>query len=202
VRRAERFVVQGAGPDDAERIGTLLHVSYPTLMPAGYPADVLAGALPLMTRANSVLLHSGTYYLAEARDGALVGCGGWTFERPGAPGAPIDPRLGHIRHFATHPGWLRHGAGRALFDRCVADARTAGVQHVECYSSLVAEPFYAALGFAHVEPITIDVGPGIDFPCVRMICHLTGWKRATGTRTGCRMGRLSTLHGGAPSERS
>jgi hypothetical protein len=54
VSRAEHLVVQVAGPDDAERIGTLLHVFYPTLMPASYPADVLARALPRMMRANSV----------------------------------------------------------------------------------------------------------------------------------------------------
>jgi GNAT superfamily N-acetyltransferase len=169
---AEHFVVRVAGPDDAEPIGTLLRASYPSLMSSGYLADVLARALPLMVRASPTLLRSGIYYLAEGPDGALAGCGGWTFEHPGAVGAPIDPTLGHIRHFATHPAWIRRGVGRALFGRCVANARAAGVQQFECYSSLVAEPFYAALGFTSVEPITIDVGPGIAFPCVRMFCRL------------------------------
>src|SRR5215217_7069480 len=140
---AEAFAVRVATPDDAEPIGTLLRASYPSLMPSGYSAAVLARALPLIVRASPALLRSGTYYLAEGPGRALAGCGGWTFERPGAAGAPIDPTLGHIRHFATHPDWIRRGVGRALFDRCVADARVAGVQRFECYASLVAEPFYA-----------------------------------------------------------
>ena len=171
---AEHIVVRVAGPDDAERVGAVLSASYPSLMAPGYAADVLARALPLMVRANPTLLRSGTYYLAEATDGAVAGCGGWTLERPGAVSAPIDSKLGHIRHFATHPDWIRRGIGRSLFDRCVADARVIGVQCFECYSSLVAEPFYSVLGFATVEPMTLEMGPGITIPGVRMLYHLTG----------------------------
>ena len=168
-----QFMVRVASLDDAEAVGSVLRTSYPNLMASGYPADILARALPLMVRANPALLCSGTYYLAEGPDGTVVGCGGWTFERPGAAGAPIDPTPGHIRHFATDPGWIRCGVGRMLFDRCVADARAAGVRRFECYSSLVAEPFYGALGFVAIEPITIDMGPGIAFPSVRVICRIT-----------------------------
>jgi N-acetylglutamate synthase-like GNAT family acetyltransferase len=170
---AEHIVVRVAGPDDAEVVGAVLRASYPSLMAPGYSANVLARTLPLMVRPNPTLLRSGTYYLAKAADGTVAGCGGWTLERPGAVSAPIDPTLGHIRHFATHPDWIRRGVGRALFDRCVADARIIGVQCFECYSSLVAEPFYGALGFVAVEPITIDMGSGIAFPSVRMICRFT-----------------------------
>lgn len=164
--------IRTATPSDAEAVGTLLQASYPTLMAPGYPADVLERALPLIVRANPALLRSGTYCLAEAPDGALAGCGGWTLERPGAADAPVDPALGHIRHFATHPGWTRRGVGRALFERCAADARAAGVRRFECYASLVAEPFYAALGFVAVEPLVVAMGPGISFPSVRMIRDL------------------------------
>ena len=125
-----------------------------------------------MVRANPALLRCGTYYLAQGPEEAAVGCGGWTFERPGAAGEPRDRSLGHIRHFATHPNWLRHGVGRALFARCATEARAAGVRRFECYSSLVGEPFYGALGFVAVESITLDIGPGIAFPSVRMICPI------------------------------
>jgi hypothetical protein len=37
---------------------------------------------------------------------------------------------------------------------------------------LVGEPFYGALGFVAVEPITLEIGPGIVFPSVRMICPI------------------------------
>jgi N-acetylglutamate synthase-like GNAT family acetyltransferase len=162
-----------ASLDDVDAVSELLQHSYPILMAPGYSEEVLARALPLMVRANPALLRSGTFYLAEASDGAVVGCGGWTFERPGDSVAPIDPTLAHIRHFATHPDWVRRGVGRALLDRCIADARAAGVHRLECYSSLVAEPFYDALGFTFVEPLMVEMGPGISLPSVRMICGLT-----------------------------
>ena len=163
--------VRVAGPEDADAVGAVLRASYPTLMSPAYPADVLARALPFMVRANPALLRSGTYYLAATPDGTVVGCGGWTFERPGEPGLAIDPAQGHIRHFATHPDWVRHGIGRALFNRCVAEARAVGVQRFECYASVVAQPFYAALGFVTVGPTAIEFEPGLRFPSLRMICN-------------------------------
>ena len=175
---AEQIAVRVAGPNDASAVETVLRASYPELMASAYPEDVLARALPLLVRANPALLRSGTYYVAEGIDGTVVGCGGWTFERPGAPDAPTEPGLGHIRHFATDPGWLRRGVGRALFDRCAADAWAAGVRRFECYSSLVAEPFYRALGFVAVEPMTIDMGSGIALPSIRMACSLASYRYA------------------------
>ena len=170
---AERIVVRVTGPEDAEAIGAVLRASYPTLMAPAYPADVLARALPFMVRANPALLRSGTYYFATTPDGTVVGCGGWTFERPGEPGSAIDPTQGHIRHFATHPDWIRHGIGRTLFQRCAAEARAVGVQRFKCYTSIVAQPFYAALGFLTVGPTTIEFEPGLTFSGLRMICHFT-----------------------------
>jgi N-acetylglutamate synthase-like GNAT family acetyltransferase len=166
--------VRVASLDDIDAVDEILQLSYPILMAPGYTKEVLARALPLMVRANPALLRSGTFYLAEqAPDGAVAGCGGWTFERPGESGAPIDPTVAHIRHFATHPDWIRRGVGRALLDRCIAEARAAGVHRLECYSSLVAEPFYAALGFTFVERLMVEMGPGITLPSVRMFCGLT-----------------------------
>jgi GNAT superfamily N-acetyltransferase len=172
------IIVRVAGPEDAEAIGAVLRASYPRLMAPAYPADVVARALPFMVRASPALLRSGTYYLAATPDGTVVGCGGWTFERPGEPVSAIDPTQGHIRHFATHPDWIRHGIGRALFGRCVAEARAVGVQRFECYASVVAQPFYAALGFVTVGPTAIELEPGLTFPSLRMIGHFTA--RATG----------------------
>jgi GNAT superfamily N-acetyltransferase len=171
------FTVRVASLDDADAVGALLGMSYPELLASAYPAELLAAALPFMTRANPRLLGSGSYYLAEAADGALAGCGGWTLERPGRPDDPIDPALGHIRHFATHPGWVRRGVARALLDRCIAEARAAGVQRLECYSTIGGEPFYRALGFASLETFTVPMGEGVALPGVRMIRHIADHAR-------------------------
>jgi GNAT superfamily N-acetyltransferase len=123
------ITVRGASPQDAEAVSALLEASYSSLMALGYEPTLFARALPLLTKANPMLLSSCTWYVVEALDAEdrLVGCGGWARQRPDVPNEPVDPVLGHIRHFATHPNWTRRGIGRALFDRCVADARAAGV---------------------------------------------------------------------------
>jgi GNAT superfamily N-acetyltransferase len=162
------FTLRVASLDDTDAVSALLGASYPELA-ADYPPGVLAAALPFMTRANPRLLRSGTYYLAEAADGTLAGCGGWTLERPGAPDDPIDPALGHIRHFGTHPAWARRGIARSLLDRCIGEARAAGVKRLECYSTLGGEPFYRALGFTRVETMEVRMGEGALLPGIRMI---------------------------------
>ena len=93
-------------------------------------------------------------------------------QRPDAPNEPVDPALGHIRHFAT----IRNGRGGVLvascLSRCLTDARAAGVRTFECYSSIVAEAFYRALGFRTVEPMKIALGEDLMIPSVRMLCDI------------------------------
>jgi len=155
-----------ATPEDAARVAALLAASYPPLMAAGYDAALLAAALPLLTRANPALLLAGTFYLAEASGGRLVGCGGWTRERP--DDGEVVPGVAHLRHFATHPERLRRGIGGALYRRCESDARSAGVRRFECYASLNSERFYAALGFASQRRVALALRPGLQLPAVLM----------------------------------
>jgi N-acetylglutamate synthase-like GNAT family acetyltransferase len=128
-------------------------------MRSAYDDDVLAPALELMTKANPSLLASGTYYVAELATGSLVGCGGWTPERPGTKS--VEPGLGHIRHFAVHPDWTRRGVGRAILAFCDRAARAAGIRTFECYSSLNAETFYRALGFVRIREMDLELKPPV-----------------------------------------
>ncbi|MBN1238957.1 MAG: GNAT family N-acetyltransferase [Gammaproteobacteria bacterium] len=160
------FSVRIAVPEDSAAVTALLQASYPVLMAAAYDEADLAPALDPMTKANERLLRSGTYYVAQAGNGTLLGCGGWTRERPGT--SSVEPGVGHLRHFATHPGWARRGVGRAIYRRCEADARAAGIEEFECYASLNAQKFYAALGFDSVRSIVIDFPLGISLPAMLM----------------------------------
>lgn len=161
------FRIRVATPLDNSQIGDLLSRSYPELMAGSYDPIALAAALPFMTRPIEALLSSGTFYLAETKDRSVVGCGGWTRERPGS--GKITPELAHIRHFATHPNWAQQGVGRALYENSMNAARSAGIERFECFSSLNAESFYAALGFNTMHRIDLPLGPdGILFPSVLM----------------------------------
>ena len=119
-----------------------------------------------MTVANPELLRSGTYHLAEAENGQIIGCGGWTAQRPGT--GEIEAGLVHIRHFAAHPDWTGQGVGRAIFDTCRKAAAWAGAMRLECYASLNAQAFYAALGFAAVEPFDVALDESVIFRSMRM----------------------------------
>ena len=164
--RTNEFFVRVATNEDAQEISDVLAASYAKLMPAGYDAATLEAALPMMTKANAMLLASAQYYVAETKADEIIGCGGWTFERPG--GGEIEDGLAHIRHFATHPNATGRGVGRALFEACEAAAREAGVSKFECYASLNAERFYAALGFKTARLIEVKLGGNVPFPSVVM----------------------------------
>lgn len=160
------FRVRLARPRDAKAVGALLEASYPVLMQQHYEPDLLSAALPAMIQASPELLRSGTYDVAETRDHVIVGCGGWTRERPGQ--GDVEAGLGHIRHFATHPGWLGRAVGRSIYDACARQARFVGVTCLECNSSLNAEGFYAALGFKSIHPMDVRLGPHLSLPAVLM----------------------------------
>lgn len=164
------LTLRPARPGDLAAVDTLLARSYPKLLAADYPPSVLVTALPLIARARPELMTCGTYWVALEPDGALVGAGGWT---PGAPdGSGTQPRRGHVRHVVTDAGWVRRGIGRALMTRALHQAAEAGIATLECLSTRTAVPFYAALGFAVVGPVSVDLRPGIAFPAVRMTCDL------------------------------
>lgn len=152
--------------EDAPAVASVLGPSYTRLMAAAYPPDLLAWTLPAITRPNPGLLSSGLYYLVESDTGIPAGCGGWSPDPPGRRGG--DPERAHIRHFATHPAWTRRGVGRLLYERCAADARTAGFTMFEAWASLNGEAFYAALGFRRLEPIRAMMPGGAMFPAIRM----------------------------------
>jgi N-acetylglutamate synthase-like GNAT family acetyltransferase len=154
-----------ANLSDTAAVTDLLARAYPTLMAASYDADVLAIALPAMTKANAALLLSNTYYVVENGE-RLVGCGGWTAEKPGS--GQFEAGLAHLRHFATDPALARKGIGRSIFDRCALDAAKRNVLRFQAFAGLNAEPFYHRLGLRRLQVIDIPMGPAIRLPSVLM----------------------------------
>ena len=157
--------IRPARPDDLAAIDALLARAYPRLLAPDYPPSVLVMALPRIVRAQPALLASGSYWAAE-RDGAILGAGGWTAAAPAT--AAVTPGRGHVRHVVTDDRAVRQGIGRAVMAAAMAQARAAGITRLDCLSTRTAVPFYAALGFVPVGPVTVPLGPGIDFPAVAM----------------------------------
>ena len=123
--------VRPATPADKHAVEALLQISYSTMLQADYDEQVLKAALPLICQANDKLLTSSTWYVVEhhrRHDGDgndddddhktpfLIGCGGWT------PHSPMQQEsVPNLRHFATHPSYVRQGVARAIWDRAWED---------------------------------------------------------------------------------
>jgi N-acetylglutamate synthase-like GNAT family acetyltransferase len=155
--------VRRAYPDDASLIDELLARAYPALMANAYREEVLAVALPAMIKSNTELLKSGIYYVAEEA-GCILGCGGWTLERPGA--SEVTPGIAHLRHFATDPAFVRQGVGRMIFHECALAAAVAGAKRFQAYSSLNAEPFYQSLGLTRIKQIDLPLQLTVSVPAI------------------------------------
>ncbi|MEM7318224.1 MAG: GNAT family N-acetyltransferase [Pseudomonadota bacterium] len=152
--------IRPARSDDLGAVDALLARAYPRLLKADYPPSVLVTALPIISRAQPELLGCGTYYVAE--EGLVIlGAGGWTRDRS-------RHDLGHIRHVVTDDRALRRGIGRAILSHALETARKQGVAEMICWSTLTAEPFYAAMGFLSEGPMDVALQPGISFPAIRM----------------------------------
>ncbi|WP_147125636.1 GNAT family N-acetyltransferase [Shimia ponticola] len=154
------FIIRAATPADTGHVDALLQRTYPRLLKADYPPSVLVAAIPAMTRARPQLMSCGTYYLA-IENGQVLGAGGWTPDRKRAG-------WGDIRHVVTDDRHLRRGIGRAIMEHSFATARGAGLQHLECWATLTAEPFYASVAFQRIGPMTVQLQGAIDFPAIRM----------------------------------
>ncbi|MBO6900566.1 MAG: GNAT family N-acetyltransferase [Rhizobiaceae bacterium] len=154
-----------ARPEDQATLTQLIGASYAMLDNGRYDAAQLMRALPLMSKANPRLLASGTYFIAEV-DGVAASCGGWSFEMPGS--RETSPGVAYIRHFATHPEYLRLGLARRLITRCLEEAAAKGAGLIKCQSTLQAERFYASAGFRSVGQIDVEMGPGVTLPVMQM----------------------------------
>lgn len=152
--------IRPATPDDTPAVDALLQRTYPRLLKADYAPSVLVAAIPAMTRARPELMACGTYFLACEGE-TVLGAGGWT-ARANRAG------WGDIRHVVTDDRHLRRGVGRALMQHSFETARAAGITHLECWATLTAESFYAAVGFVRIEPMTVTLQGAIDFPAIRM----------------------------------
>jgi GNAT superfamily N-acetyltransferase len=171
-----RFTIRPAQPSDEAGVSAVLAAAYPALLAGHYPAELLAVVLPGMTRAQAKLLTCPTWYVAvaadEERGESILGCGGWTPERPGT--GELEPGVGHLRHFGTHPEHLRRGVGRAIVAACLSSARADGLTRLECYSTRAAVSFYAALGLQTLAQLELEMpdparpGQMLGFPAVHM----------------------------------
>jgi N-acetylglutamate synthase-like GNAT family acetyltransferase len=123
------------------------------------------------------LIRDGTYFVIE-RDGAILGCGGWSRRHSQYGGdrsrsgedAVLDPKqdAARVRAFFVHPSWARRGIGRSIMVACEEAIVHAGFRSVEIVATLAGEPLYAAFGYTVIERSEILLTDALRLPVVRM----------------------------------
>jgi predicted N-acetyltransferase YhbS len=162
---------------DVSSLEALIPLSVRALQAAHYSPAQMAAALGPVFGVDRQLIRDGTYFVAE-RDGAIVGCGGWSRRRSlygGDSGrehedALLDPQrdAARVRAFFVHPAWARRGIGRSIMTACEQAIIEAGFRTVDIVATLPGEPLYATFGYAVVERYEIALAGGLSLPVVRM----------------------------------
>ena len=174
---AGKLTVRKAQRVEREALDALIAASARELGRRDYTDAQLDRAIGNVFGVDSELIEDGTYLVAEI-NGALAGCGGWSRRktlfgadaRAGRDSTALDPAkdAAKIRAFFVHPDFTRRGVGRALYDRCEAEARAAGFAALELMATLGGLSLYMALGFEPADAIDYDLGNGLSMRFVPM----------------------------------
>jgi GNAT superfamily N-acetyltransferase len=169
--------VRPANFDDIEAIKNIIAVSARELSRGYYSERQIEAAITHVFGVDTILIADRTYFVAEA-DGTIWGCGGWSKRRTlfgGDQYAARDPAFSDpaveaakIRAFFVHPQYARRGLGRAILEKCEAEAKAAGYQFAELMSTLPGVGFYSSCGYVSGERTTYTVGDGITIEFVPM----------------------------------
>lgn len=172
-----RYRIRPAELDEIERLQDLIARSIRTLGAADYTPAQIEGALRGAFGVDTQLIRDRTYFVIEI-DGAIVGCGGWSYRqtlfgsdaRSERDPALLDPAkdAAKVRAFFIDPDHSRQGLGAALLDHCESAARERGFTHCELMGTLPGVRLYAARGYVAQPSIHYPLGPELTIEFVPM----------------------------------
>jgi len=178
-----QFSLRKALPSDRKEIETLIAESVRGLGSGDYSERQIELSINSVFGVDTELIDDETYFVAEAPDGKLAGCGGWS-KRKTLYGASryeesrdsgeLDPATdaAKIRAFFIHPDFARQGIGSAILQACEDEARSYGFTVAEMMSTLPGVKLYSQRGYSGDERVQIPVGEGVDIECIRMTKEL------------------------------
>jgi YbgC/YbaW family acyl-CoA thioester hydrolase len=176
-RDGAKYSIRKATLDDRGALEALIARSARTLTFRAYTPRQIETALRAAFGVDTQLIRDGTFLVAES-NGSIIGCGGWSRRRTLFGGdaqahrdaAELDPRrdAAKIRAFFIDPGSARKGVGRALLERCEAEARQSGFGRFELMAMLSGVDFYRAHGYASGAPVQYELEPGLTIEFLPM----------------------------------
>ena len=171
------MLIRRATLDDKPVLETLIAESSRGLSRQDYTSEQIEAALGTAWGIDTELIADGTYFAVEA-EGHVVACGGWSRRktlfgsdaRAGRESELLDParEAARVRAFFVHPEWARKGIGRALLDRCEAEAKEAGFRSMELMATLPGRRLYEACGYRAGEPMEYPLASGLTIRFVPM----------------------------------
>ena len=111
---------------DQPELKSLIARSARELSAGDYRPEQVEGALRGTFGVDTQLIHDGTYFVIEAGDGQIAGCGGWSYRRTlfgsdtgkDRDASELTPGVeaAKIRAFFIDPAHARKGLGSMLLD--------------------------------------------------------------------------------------
>lgn len=131
---------------------------------------------------DTQLISDGTFFIAEM-EGAIAGCGGWSWRRKIYGGdqvatdseTPLNPSIeaARIRAFFVDPSYARRGVGSAILRACARAAGGAGFRRLELLGTLPGERLYRVFGFEVLAYEDFTLPDGVIVRWVRMARDFT-----------------------------
>jgi GNAT superfamily N-acetyltransferase len=171
------FTIRRAEMRDIPVLERLIADSSRRLSAADYTTEQIDAALGTAWGVDTQLIADRTYFVVEDGDD-VIACGGWSRRKTlfGSDArAAREPELldpthdaARIRAFFVRPDRVRQGIGRALLDRCEAEARGCGFHSLELMATLPGRRLYEACGYRAGEPIQHQLRAGLTIEFVPM----------------------------------
>jgi len=172
------YQLRAATPADVPALHDLIARSIRALGAADYSAVQIESALTSAFGVDTTLIRDGTYFVAEAKDGVLVACGGWSRRRTlfgsdtraDRDESWLDPAMdaAKIRAFFVDPDHVRHGLGRLILKRSEQEAKRAGFSSLALMATLPGVRFYERHGYNAEVAISYPLAGGLTIRFVPM----------------------------------
>lgn len=178
------YTIRKAVFDDKPEIEKLIAESVRGLSRDDYDKRQIELSIQTVFGVDAELIADETYFVAQAENGKLIGCGGWS-KRKTLYGAThyaesrdsnlLDPKIdaAKIRAFFIHPMFARKGIGTLILETCESEAKACGFTSAEMMATLPGVKLYIVRGYAGDEKVSVPVGENVEIICIKMRKNLT-----------------------------
>jgi N-acetylglutamate synthase-like GNAT family acetyltransferase len=170
--------IRPATISDIPALKELIAASARELARDDYSSEQIEAALGSAWGVDTQLIHDGTYFAVERPGDGIVACGGWSYRRTlfgsdaqtGREAAVLDPETeaARIRAFFVRPDWARRGVGKALLEKCEAEARRHGFKSATLVATLPGQRLYRKLGYIGETRTEYPLANGLSISFVPM----------------------------------